>query len=137
MAQLQSELASKRLELLKELLPKARRIAVFSDLGTTGQLETLGPAARQLGLTLHVVEFKSTPYDYERAFADATRAKSDALLVLTSGSFVPARHRIPELALKHRLPTEFGNYLWAEAGGRPRRPSGSRSPSRCAFGLTG
>lgn len=63
-AQLQSELPAKRLELLKELLPKARRIAVFSDLGTTGQLETLGPAARQLGLTLHVVEFKSTPYDY-------------------------------------------------------------------------
>ena len=35
----------------------------------------------------------------------------------TSGNFVPARRRIPELALKHRLPSMFGNAVWADAGG--------------------
>jgi putative tryptophan/tyrosine transport system substrate-binding protein len=45
------------------------------------------------------------------------RAKADALLVLTSGHFVSARRQIPALALRHRLPSVFGNYIWAEAGG--------------------
>jgi putative tryptophan/tyrosine transport system substrate-binding protein len=115
-AQLQSELPAKRLELLRELLPRARKVAVFTDGGTTGQLAAAQEGARRLGLALHVSEFKTPPYDYERAFADAARAKSDALLVFASAHFVPARRQIPALALKHRLPSIFGNYLWAEAG---------------------
>jgi putative ABC transport system substrate-binding protein len=116
-SQLQSELPTKRLELLKELLPRARRIAVFSDNATSGQLEAVQAGSQRQGIALHVVSFKRAPYDYEAAFADSARVHADALLVLVSGNFVPARHEIPELALKHRLPTMFGNYLWAEAGG--------------------
>ena len=115
-AQLQSELPAKRLELLKELLPKARRVAVFGDGATTGQLAVTQAAAKRLALALHVTEFKSAPYDYERAFAESVRAKSDAVLVLVSAGFVLARRQITSLALKHRLPSIFGNYLWAEAG---------------------
>jgi putative ABC transport system substrate-binding protein len=74
-------------------------------------------AATELAIALHVHEFKRSPYDYEAAFAEAGRVKAEALLVLVSGLFVPARRQIPELALKHRLPSMFGNYLWAEAGG--------------------
>ena len=116
-AQLQSELPAKRLELLKQLLPKARRIAVFTDSNTTGQLKIAQSAARSLGLTLHVIEFTQAPYDYDRAFADAVRGKADAVFPLASAFFVPGRHRIPELALRHRLPSIFANYLWTEAGG--------------------
>ena len=116
-SQLQSELPAKRLELLKELLPKARRIAVFSDTATAGQLEAAQASAKRLGVALQVLEFTRPPYDYEGAFAESVRAKAEALLVLASGFFVPARRRIPELALKHRLPSMFGNYLWADAGG--------------------
>lgn len=116
-SQLQSELPAKRLELLKELLPKARRIAVFSDTATAGQLEAARTSAKRLGVVLQVIEFKRAPYDYEHAFAEAVRARAEALLALVSGLFVPARRRITELALKHRLPSMFGNYLWAEAGG--------------------
>jgi putative ABC transport system substrate-binding protein len=115
-AQLQSELPAKRLELLKELLPKVRRVAVLADAATTGQLAVTQAAAKRLALALHVTEFKSAPYDYERAFAESVRAKSDALLALVSARFVLARQQIPSLALKHRLPSIFGNYLWAEAG---------------------
>ena len=113
----QLDLAAKRLELMKELLPKAKRIAVFSNTGTLGQLKSVQAAAKRLGVALQVVEFKSAPYDYDSAFAEAVRARAQALLVLTSSFFVPARRQIPELALKHRLPSMFGNAAWANAGG--------------------
>ena len=115
--QLQTELPAKRLELLKEFLPRARRVAVLADVASSGQLVTARTAAKRLGLALKVTEFTRAPYDYERAFADSVRAKSDAELVLTSGFFVSSRREIPALAVKHRLPSIFCNYLWAEAGG--------------------
>ena len=116
-SQQQLELPAKRLELLKELLPKAKRIAVFSDTATAGQLKTVQVGAKRLGVALQVLEFTRAPYDYDSAVAEAVRAKAEALLVLTSGNFVPARRQIPELALKHRLPSMFGNAVWADAGG--------------------
>ena len=116
-SQLQTELPAKRLELLKELLPRAKRIAVFSDTATAGQLKAVQAGAKRLGVALQVLEFKRPPYDYDSAFAESVRAKAEALLVLASAFFVPARRQVPELALKHRLPAMFGNYLWVDAGG--------------------
>ncbi|HYE89921.1 MAG TPA: ABC transporter substrate-binding protein, partial [Terriglobales bacterium] len=116
-SQHQLEAPGKRLELLRELIPKVRRVAVLADAATTGQLPVVQAAAKRLGIVLQTLELKTAPYDYDGAFADAARGKAEALLALTSGNFVPARRRIPELALKHRLPSMFGNYLWAEAGG--------------------
>lgn len=115
-SQMQTDLPAKRLELLKELLPKARKIGVFADSATAGQLAAVRAAANLLSLTLQVHEFTRAPYDYEGAFAEMARAKAEALLVLASGNFVPARRQIPAMALKNRLPSMFGNYLWAEAG---------------------
>ena len=116
-SQLQTELPVKRLELLKELLPGATRIAVLSDTSSAGQLRAVQAGAEQLGVTLRVLEFKRLPYNYESAFDEAVHAKAEALLVLGSASFVPARRQLPELALKHRLPSIFVQSLWAEAGG--------------------
>ena len=65
-SQLQLELPTKRLELLKELLPEARSIAVLSDTATTGQLTVMQAAAEQLGIAVQVLEFRHLPYDYER-----------------------------------------------------------------------
>ena len=114
---LQSELPAKRLELLMELLPNAKRIAVFSDTSSTGQLKVAQAGAKRLGLELQVLEFKHQPYDYENAFAEAVRFKAEALLALGSAFFVPARQLIPALALKHRLPTMHHHSAWADAGG--------------------
>jgi putative ABC transport system substrate-binding protein len=114
---LQAELPAKRLELLKEMCPKAKRIAVLADSSGDAQLKFVRAAAGSMKLDLHIVEFKQPPYDYESGFAEAVRAKADALLVLNSSLFVPAREKIPALALKHRLPAMFGNGLWADAGG--------------------
>jgi len=111
-----SELPAKRLELLKEMLPGVSKVAVFANEQTSVQLALVEGAARQLELPLHVVDFKRPPFDYEAGFAEAVRAKADALFVLGSGLWVPARHKIPELALKARLPTMFNQSQWVEAG---------------------
>jgi putative ABC transport system substrate-binding protein len=66
---------------------------------------------------VHVVDFKRPPFDYPAGFADAVGAKADALFVLGSGLWIPARRLIPELALKARLPTVFHQAQWVEAGG--------------------
>lgn len=116
-SQLQTELPAKRLSVLKELLPKLRRVGVLADVSTAGQLEVSKGAAAQLGLELSVHTFEHAPYDYPQAFAAFARGKSQALVALTSGFFVPARKQIAELALAHRLPSIFNNALWAEAGG--------------------
>ena len=115
--QLQEELSAKRLALLREMLPKARRIAVLGDSATQRQLVLVRSAAKTMGLELVVHEFTQGPYDFEAAFAGFVRAKSDAVLPLGSGLFVPARRKLTELALRHRLPGMFNNALWAEAGG--------------------
>ena len=114
---LQAVMPAKRLELLKELLPSARRVAVFTTAGTVGQLEVTQEAARRLGLILQVINFRSEPFDYDAAFAEVTRGKCDALIVLGSALFVPARRRIPEMATRAKLPTMFHQAQWAEVGG--------------------
>jgi ABC-type uncharacterized transport system substrate-binding protein len=116
-SQLQTELPAKRLELLKELLPRAKRIAVFADTATAGQLKAVQDGSRRQGVTLQVIEITHAPYDYKTAFGESVRAHAEALLVLASGNFVSARDQIPELAIQHRLPSMFGNNLWARAGG--------------------
>ena len=117
MTHIQSELPAKRVELLKELLPSARRIAVLADTSNAGQLASAQAGAKRLGVELQVLEFKRAPYDYESAFAEAVRAKAQALLALGSANFVPARRQITDLALKHHLPSMFHHSLWAEFGG--------------------
>lgn len=116
-AHLTSQFSGKRLEVIREFVPGAKRVGVFTDVASESQLPAAAEAARRLGMTLQVFAFKATPYDYEAAFADFAKQKADALLMLSSGLFVPARTRIAELAIRHRLPGVYNNYLWAEAGG--------------------
>ena len=117
MHQLQTALAEKRIEVLRELLPQVNRVGVLADVATADTLKASQGAAKRYGIVLHVHELKSAPYDYEAAFADFARAKVEAVVPLPSGFFVPARKVVPALALKYRLPAIFNNYLWAEAGG--------------------
>jgi putative ABC transport system substrate-binding protein len=114
----QSLLPGKRLELVKELLPATRKVAVLGNDQTVGQLSVTEEAAKRLALELHVIQFKRPPFDYEGAIADALRAKSEVLFVLGSALFVtPSRRLIPELAAKARLPSVFHHAQWVEAGG--------------------
>jgi putative ABC transport system substrate-binding protein len=90
---------------------------VFANEQTKDQLAVAEHAARSLGLALHVVAFRQPPFDYTAGIAEAVRARSQALLVLGSALFVPARREIPRLALTAKLPSLFHHSQWAEAGG--------------------
>ena len=114
---LQAQLPAKRLELLKELLPKMSKVAVLANEQTNAQLLPVQGTARRLGIALHVVDLKRPPFDFNAGFADIVRANADALFVLGSGLWVPFRKLIPELALKARLPTVFHQAQWVETGG--------------------
>lgn len=114
---LQSVLPSKRLELMKEMLPATKKVAVFANDQTMVQLTPTQGTARRLGIDLHVIDFKKPPFDYEAGFAEAQRAKPDALFVLGSALWVPARRKITDMALAARLPTVFHQAQWVEFGG--------------------
>lgn len=113
----QSALPAKRLELLKEMLPNLASIAIFANEETSSQLKLVQGTARRLGLPAHVVDLKRPPFDFSAAFAEALRAKPDALFVLGSGLFVPSRAIITRKAIEARLPTMFHNSQWVDAGG--------------------
>ena len=114
---LQSALPAKRVELLKELLPSATKVAVLTNEQTSAQLSLTQGTARRLGLSVHVVDLKRPPFDYEAGFSEAVRANAQAMLVLGSSLWVPARQKIPELAEKHRLATVFHQAQWVVTGG--------------------
>jgi putative ABC transport system substrate-binding protein len=114
---MQATMPAKRLELLKELLPRADKVAVFANRGTTDQLAVVRDTGPRLGMTLQVIEFTDPPFDYRAGVARALEGKADALFVLGSGLFVSGRRTIIELARNARLPTVFHHAGWVEAGG--------------------
>ena len=101
------ELAAKRLQLVKEIVPAVTRVAVLWD-QTMGSLQ-LGPteaAARSLGLSLESLPVRG-PADIEAAFQTATRKRAGALLQLASRMLSDYKKAIIELASRHRLPGLF------------------------------
>jgi putative tryptophan/tyrosine transport system substrate-binding protein len=113
----QVELAAKRLELLKEALPTASRVGVFSDPFTADQLRAVATAAQVLGVHLQPLELQNPPYDYESAFSVAVQGHADALVVLMSPVLGRDRARLIDLAAQHRLPLMMsGDREWAKAG---------------------
>ena len=112
------ELAAKRLELLKELVPRASRVAVlWHRPRAADQFRVLQEAAHTLKFNVVPLEMGALPHDLEGAFKTASREHADAVLVLGSPAFFSHRKRLAELALRHRLPTSFQRPAYAEAGG--------------------
>ena len=113
------DLNSKRLELLKETVPKVTRIGFLTRAGTatTEQRFTEAAAdAQRLGLRLHRLGPKGAD-DLEAAFEAAKRAGVQAILAHPSTFVVTNRARIIELAVKHRLPVIYSGWESAAAGG--------------------
>jgi putative ABC transport system substrate-binding protein len=106
-------LAGKRLELLKETVPKLVRIAVLyapKSPGSVAQWNESQQQARDLGLQLHSMEVSSAD-KYEGAFKEAVKARSGALAVTADPLANANRKRIADLATKARLPSI---YPWGE-----------------------
>ncbi len=109
------ELSAKRLELLKEIVPKLSRVAVFWEPGGFDPRRTMVDAARELGIRLHVVELRG-PNELASAFAEARR-HADALVVLPSATLGRHQTTFLNLAERHRLPTTYHAREFVEAGG--------------------
>ena len=118
---LSRELGGKRLELLKEAVPKLARVAVIYDAANRSSVrdvkEALPSAARGLKLTIRFWEIGDAG-SLERVFAALDKERSDGLYALPSGARMFANYkRIGGLALKRRLPSMFNNREAVEAGG--------------------
>ena len=114
------ELGGKRLELLKEAVPKVARVAVLYDPAIPGSVhevkEVLPVAARALRLTLQSWEVRDAD-DFERVFAAMGKQRPDGLYV-SSGPLMRAnRKRIAGFALKSRLPSMYASREFVDAGG--------------------
>jgi putative tryptophan/tyrosine transport system substrate-binding protein len=113
------ELGSKRLELLKELVPNLSRVAVLGDPGSPAyapQINGITAAARAIGLDLHLVEVRGSK-DLETAFASISKARAGGLIALQNPTITRLAARIAELAAKARLPAIYPQREFVEAGG--------------------
>ena len=112
------ELVGKCMELLKEAVPAAGRVAVLLPPGGTNPQHLKGAevAARALGVRLHVVEARG-PDDFDKAFSEMTRARADALAVLSTPMFLTEHRRLVALAAKSRLPAVYPWREGVDAGG--------------------
>jgi putative ABC transport system substrate-binding protein len=110
-------MAGKRLELIKEIVPRTTRIAVLAtdEAAARIQVQWAEKAAASLGVKLIVVEVRDA--DYDRAFATMIAERADALLVVASVVLSTDRERIIGLAAKHRLPAIYDWREHVDAGG--------------------
>jgi putative ABC transport system substrate-binding protein len=122
LAVLNTELIGKRLELARQLVPHTSRAAFLlkPDAASHTTMKSVRKsaevAARALRVRLQVVEARG-PEDFERAFADMTRAGANVLIVHSTPAFDREPHRLAALALRHRLPTVYSFRHNVDAGG--------------------
>jgi len=115
--QLNSELAAKRLDLVRELLPRAKRVGVLADAVTQVQLRITREAAGRLGLELLVHEFGQPPYDMPAAFDRLVAGRVEVVLPLASGLLAAQRDAIVTQTLARKLPAIYPSSVWVERGG--------------------
>ncbi|MDP2604135.1 MAG: ABC transporter substrate-binding protein [Deltaproteobacteria bacterium] len=114
-----TDLTVKRLELLKESFPKKTRVAALWNLRESGartQIKETEEAAKVLSLRLHPLEIMSAD-DIDLAFTAMTKARDQAIIILTSPLATLNSKRIVDLALKHRLPGIYPTRQFVEEGG--------------------
>ena len=114
-----SVLAGKRLELLKETIPKLSRVAVLWNSKDSSSVQVWKESqlpARELGLQLHSMEVSSAD-KYETAFKEATKARSGALVWMDSPLGSANQRLIVDLAEKYQLPAIYARRAVVENGG--------------------
>jgi putative tryptophan/tyrosine transport system substrate-binding protein len=113
-----TDLASKRLELLREVLPRLRRLAIIGNVGFSQVVLEMGEVqavARGLGIEVAPLEIRRAE-DIAPAF-EALKAQADALYVVGDALVNTNRTRIMTFSLSARLPTSFNSRVFVQAGG--------------------
>jgi putative ABC transport system substrate-binding protein len=117
---LTNEMAGKRLELLRELVPQAARVAVLVNPANVGgieiQLKDVEAAARAIGLQIQIHN-ANTSAEIDAAFETMSRERPDAVFVTSSAFLNGRRVQLAQLAAFHRLPASYGGSEYVEAGG--------------------
>ena len=112
------ELGSKRLEILKEAVPRVSRLAVLWNPATSNALElqAMQASARKLGVTLKVMEVGSAE-DLARVFSTLEKERPDALTMLFDEKSTGYRVLVGDFAKRNKIPTIFGGKEFVQAGG--------------------
>jgi ABC-type uncharacterized transport system substrate-binding protein len=113
------ELSGKRLELMKEIIPKLSRVAVFGSSTTPDNAQSLREvelAARTLKVELQNLDILD-PRNIDAAFRSAINGRADAVMVLTGAVFDSRRREIVDLARQNRLPAIYYKAEFVEDGG--------------------
>ena len=119
-ATLSQELNGKRLELLKEVVPRLTHVAVLwapDDRTAASNFKEYDAAARVLKISLESLEVRRDQPDIDGAFQTAANGRATALITITTATLFLQQKRIADLALKKRLPTIFQGSTWVDAGG--------------------
>jgi len=112
----QVESSGKRVERLKEAIPRLSRVAVLVESGGKFQLQETERAARSLGLTLKTIDLRIPP-DFDAAFAAVLHDKFEGLIVLVSPATYAHRATIASFSLQNRLPAIAPFSEFVEEGG--------------------
>jgi putative tryptophan/tyrosine transport system substrate-binding protein len=133
-------LAAKRLQLLRELVPGAARVAVLVNPANAANTETtlkdVEVAAGSMGLQTQVVRASTSP-EIDAAFATIVHERPDALFVGQDGFFNSRRVQLTHLASRHALPATYGGRDFAVAGGLMSYGSNITDAYRQVGGYTG
>jgi ABC-type uncharacterized transport system substrate-binding protein len=120
LSNLAPELSGKRLELLKEIVPRLSHVAFFGTSTLPGNAQSLKEtelAGGAFGVKLQFLDILD-PHDIETAFQAASKGRSDAVLMMAAGSFLNThRTQVVDLAVKSRLPAIYNFPEFVEAGG--------------------
>ena len=110
----------KRLELVRQLIPKAAVVALLVNQTNPGLAEPFvreaKAAASRLGLQLHILQ-ASTESDFERAFEGLAALRADALVIMPDVFFNSRSKQLAQLSLRYRMPGIYEYHPFAEAGG--------------------
>jgi putative ABC transport system substrate-binding protein len=121
LSSLSPELGTKRLEILKDAVPKLPRVGLLRSpstaVGALSQLKELRAAAPVLKLKLEEIETQADAKGLENAFQTAKQKQVGAIMMTANRSFFAERKRIVELAGKHRLPAIYFQREFVDAGG--------------------
>jgi len=119
LASLSPELNSKRLEILKDAVPKLARVGILlpAPLVSDLQLKELRPAALALELKLEEIETQLDSKSLESAFQTAKQKRVNAIMTMSTRPFFAERKRIVELAGKYRLPAIYFQKEFVDDGG--------------------
>ena len=118
------EVAGKRVELLKQALPRLRTLAALSNTdhpGEKSELRATEAAALALGINLIYVAFSQSPFgaspELGKALETIRRVQPDAMVVFPEGATMAHRHDLANFGIAQRLPSMFGWSEYADAGG--------------------